>query len=232
MSWQVLFQQREMRISWRLCNNSETHLWLWKMWSLAVCSQSSFYVTGARSDDKDWQNKLFLCWKKMNLVPNKQLLLNLPFQSTEYRRKKLCVNNKVQETIGDVYCPTCRNEKCVYILTIQTASFFDFKKCKACCHVLKIPFRDQNRHLCSLVAMAHIVLQGRRVSITKKSELPFLKKLLRQSQPSTAQPERKKNRSYLIYGLIVSTPHWLIQLTKPSFTLFSFYTLSVYSKAT
>ena len=42
LSWQVLFQQREMRISWRLCNNSEIHLWLWKVWSLVVCSQSSF----------------------------------------------------------------------------------------------------------------------------------------------------------------------------------------------
>ena len=41
----------------------------------------------------------------------------------------------------------------------------------------------------------------------------------------------KKRRRYSIYGIIVSTPHWLIQLTKTSFTL-SFYTLSVYIKAT
>ena len=48
LSWQVLFQQRKMRFYWRLCNNSEIHLWLWKLWSLVVCSQSSFYVTRAR----------------------------------------------------------------------------------------------------------------------------------------------------------------------------------------
>ena len=53
----------------------------------------------------------------MNLVPNKQLLLIAPFQSTKYGKKDLCVDNKVRETIGDVYCPTCRNEKCVYIST-------------------------------------------------------------------------------------------------------------------
>ena len=46
----------------------------------------------------------------MNLVPNKELLLNVPFQSTKYRKKDFCVENKVQEAIGDVYCPTCRNE--------------------------------------------------------------------------------------------------------------------------
>ena len=79
----------------------------------------------------------------MNLVPNKQLLPNVPFQSTKYRKKELCVDNKVQETIGDVYCPTSRNEKCVYISTNKTTIFYDCKKCKACCHVLKIPFKDQ-----------------------------------------------------------------------------------------
>ena len=50
----------------------------------------------------------------MNLVPNKQLLLNVPFQSIEYRQKELCVDNKVQKTVGDVFCSTCRNEKYVY----------------------------------------------------------------------------------------------------------------------
>ena len=67
LSWRVLFQQREMRISWWLCKNSESHFWLWKVWSLVVCSQSSFYVTRARKDDKNRQNTLFLCLKKDEL---------------------------------------------------------------------------------------------------------------------------------------------------------------------
>ena len=60
LSWQVFFQQREMRISWWLCNNSEIHLWFWKVWSVVVCSQSSFYVTRARKDDTNRQNTQFL----------------------------------------------------------------------------------------------------------------------------------------------------------------------------
>ena len=79
----------------------------------------------------------------MNLVSNKQLLPNFPFKSTRYRKKYLCVDNKVQETIGDVYCPTSRNEKCVYISTNKTTSFYHCKKCKAWCHVLNIHFKDQ-----------------------------------------------------------------------------------------
>ena len=61
LSWQVLFQQREMRISWWLCNNSEIPLCLRKVWSLVVCSQSSFYLTRPRKDDRNRQDKLFLC---------------------------------------------------------------------------------------------------------------------------------------------------------------------------
>ena len=116
VSWRVLFQQREMRFSRLLCNNSEIHLCFWKVWSLVVCSQSPFYVTRARKDDKNRQNTFF-CRKKMNLVPNKQLILNVPFQSTKYKKKQLSVDNKVREFSGDVYCPTCRNEKSVYIST-------------------------------------------------------------------------------------------------------------------
>ena len=53
----------------------------------------------------------------MNLVPNKQLLINVPIQSTKLRKRQFCVDNKARETIGDVYCPTTRNEKCVYMST-------------------------------------------------------------------------------------------------------------------
>ena len=61
LSWQILLQQREMRISRRLCNKSKIHLRLWKVWSLVVCSQSSFYVARAREDDKSRHNTFFLC---------------------------------------------------------------------------------------------------------------------------------------------------------------------------
>ena len=75
------------------------------------------------------------------MLPDKQIFINVPFQSTKYGKKELCVDNI--KTIGDVYCPTCRNEKCAYISTNETTSFYDCRKCKACCHVLKIPFREQ-----------------------------------------------------------------------------------------
>ena len=120
------------------------------------------------------KTRFFFAKKEMDLLPDKQLLLNVPFQSTNYRKKELCVDNNVQETIGDVYCPTCRNEKCVYISTKKTTSFYDCKKCKACCHVLNIPFKDQNQQLSRLAVMENNALQkGRAATRKRKSHLHF-----------------------------------------------------------
>ena len=39
----------------------------------------------------------------IKLAPNKQLLPNVPFQSTKIRKKELSVDNKIQETNGDCF---------------------------------------------------------------------------------------------------------------------------------
>ena len=129
----------------------------------------------------------------MNLVPNKRLLLSVPFQSNNFRKKELCVDNKVRETIGDVYCPTCRNEKCVYISTNKTTTFYDCKTCKACCNVFNIPFRDQKPTI-MLFGGDGTYCFARKTSrdYEKGKPYPFLKNFLRQSQPSTSEPESKK----------------------------------------
>ena len=100
------------------------------------------------------------------VLHDRQLFNKVPFESTKYRKKELCVDNI--KTIGDVYCPTCRNEKCVYISTNKATSFHDCEKCRACCHVLNIPLRTKNRQLCCLLVMKHIVWLEKRVATTKK----------------------------------------------------------------
>ena len=98
------------------------------------------------------------------MLPDKQIFIKVPFQSTKYGKKELCVDDKVREAIGDVYCPTCRNEKCG--TTKKTTSFYDSKKCKAGCHVLNIPFRDQKPTI--MLFGGFIALQERPVATTKK----------------------------------------------------------------
>ena len=132
----------------------------------------------------------------MNLVPNKQLLLNVPFQSTKYGKKELRVDNKVQKTIGDVFCPTCRNEKCFYISTNKTTNFYDCKKCKACCNVLNVRFKDQKPTIMLFGGDGtHCCARKTSRDYEKGKPSPFLKNFLRQSQPSTSEFEPKKDKS-------------------------------------
>ena len=129
----------------------------------------------------------------MNLVPNKQLLLNIPFQSIKYRKNELCVDNKVREIVADVYCQTCRNEKCFYFSTDKTTSFYDCKKCKACCHVLNVAFRDQKPTIMLFGGDdTHCLSRKMSRDYEKEKPSPFLKKFLHQSQPSTSELEPNK----------------------------------------
>ena len=138
------------------------------------------HVKTTKSD----KTRLFSAKKKD--VTRQQLFNKVPFQSTKDRKKELCVDNI--KTIGDVYCPTCRNEKCFYISTNKTTSVYDCKKCKACCNVLNVPFKDQK---------PTILLPGgdgtqcfaRKTSRDYEKPSPFSNKFLHQSQPSTSELE-------------------------------------------
>ena len=102
------------------------------------------------------------------MVPDKQVSLKVPFQSTKYGKKKLCVDNI--KIIGDVYCPTCRNGKCGYISTNKTTSFYDCRMCKACCNVLNIPFKDQKPTIMLFGGDGtHCFAKKKRVATTKKN---------------------------------------------------------------
>ena len=128
------------------------------------------------------------------MLHDKQLFNKVPIQSTKHRNKEMWVGNV--KTIGNVYCPTCRNEKCVYLSTNKTTSFYDCKKCKACCHVLNIPCKDQKPTI-MLFGGDGTPCFARKSSRDYKKEKPspFLKKFLRQSQPSTSEGEPKKDKS-------------------------------------
>ena len=109
---------------------------------------------------------------------------------------ELCVDNKVREIIGDVYCPTCRNEKCVNNSANKTTSFYDCKKCKACCNVLNIPFKDQKPTITLFGGDGtHCFARNTSRDYKKETPSPFLKKILSQSQPSTSEREPKRDKS-------------------------------------
>ena len=125
----------------------------------------------------------------MNLLQDKQFFTKVSFQPTKYENNELCVDNI--KTIGDVYCPTCRNERCVYISTNKMTSFYDCKKCKTCCHVLNIPFKDQKPTIMLFGGDGTHCFAGK-TSRDYEKPSPFLKKFLCQSAPSKSEPSPKK----------------------------------------
>ena len=130
------------------------------------------------------------------MLHDKQMFKNVTFRSTKYGKKELCVDIKVGETIGDVYSPSCRNEKCVHISTNKTTSFYDCKKCKACCNVLTILFKDKKPTLKLFGGDGtHCFAKKTSRDFEKEKPSPFLKKFLRQSQPSRSEREPKKDKS-------------------------------------
>ena len=120
---------------------------------------------------KNKQNAFFLQIRQANFI----------FEETQ---------KSIQDVIGDVCCPKCPNEKCVYISNNNNCSVFDCKKCKACSHVLNYPFKDQNLTMI-LFAGDGTHRFARQLSRDYEMEKPspFLKNSLRQSQSSTPEPE-------------------------------------------
>ena len=132
------------------------------------------------------------------MLPDKQNFINVPFQTTKNGKKGLCVDNKVRETIGDVYCLTFRNEKCVYLSTNKTTSFYDCKECKACWLVLNIPFKDQKPTIMLFGGDGTHCFAGKTSSEYEKPS-PFSKKFLRQSQTSTPKKVNSSPNMELTY---------------------------------
>ena len=89
------------------------------------------------------------------------------------------------------------NEKCVHLSTNRTPSFYNCRKCKACSHVLNIPFKHRKptimlfevdgRH-CFAIKASH--------DYEKEKPSTFLKKFIPQSQPNINKPEPKNGKNH------------------------------------
>ena len=98
-----------------------------------------------------------------------------------------------QDVIGDVYCPKCRNEKCVYISTRKRLVSTTVKKAKPAATSRIFLVRTKKRQLCCLAVTAHNVLQERRVVTTKKrNHLHFWKNF--SANQFQANPRRHQKR--------------------------------------
>ena len=84
--------------------------------------------------------------------------------------------------------------KSVYISTKKRLVSMTVKSAKpAACHVLNIPFKDQKLTIMLFGGDGtHCFARKTSRDYEKEKPSPFLKKFLRQSDPSTSEPQRKK----------------------------------------
>ena len=144
----------------------------------------------------------------MNLLPNKQILIIVPIQSTRNSKKEkfnLYMDNKSQKIIGDVFCPTCKKEKCVFISTDKTSSSCDCNKCEASCHFLSIPLKKHKPTLTLFGGDGACCLAKRRSRDYRKPS-PLMRNFLRHSQTTATEPEPRKNKN---------TPNFSIRFELP-----------------
>ena len=150
----------------------------------------------------------FSLLKNINPLPDKRMFSNIPLQSVDYSKRDsfaLYVNNKIQEIIVVVYCLTLRNEKCVYISTNKTSGFKDCDKCKASCHLLKIPPKEKQPTLALFDGdVTYFSYKTTNRAYGQPSHL--LMTFRRQSQSNTAEPEPKKTKSLQIRPKRVELP--------------------------
>ena len=107
-------------------------------------------------------------------------------------------DQNIVELIGDVICPNkkWRGEKSVYITSFEeiNKSTYQCKQCKACSHVLNIPFKDQK--LCvTLFGWTYCFRKKTKLDYQKQKLSPLMQQCISQSKLSTTIAEEANNEA-------------------------------------
>ena len=102
------------------------------------------------------------------------------------------------ELIGDLICSSkkCRVKNCVYITSFKETkkSTYQCKQCKACSHVLNIPFKDQ-KPCVTLFGWTYCFRKKTKSDYQKEKLSPLMQQCISQSKLSTTKAEKAINES-------------------------------------
>ena len=105
-------------------------------------------------------------------------------------------DQSIVELIGDVICPNkkCRGEKRVYTTSFEeiNKSTYQCKQCKACSHVLNIPFKDQEPCL-TLFGWTYCFKKKTKLDYQKEKLSPLMQQCISQSKLSTTKAGEANN---------------------------------------
>ncbi len=123
-------------------------------------------------------------------------------------------DQSIVQLIGDVISPNkkCRSETCVYITSFAkiNKSTYECKQCKACTHVLNIPFKDQ-KPCVTFFGWIYCFRKQTKLDYQKEKPSPLMRQCISQSKLSTAkadeadiEPVPERRRYYLIWNICVT----------------------------
>ena len=96
----------------------------------------------------------------------------------------------IVQVIGDVICSNkkCRGEKCVYLTSFEEINkrTYQCKQCKACSHVLDIPFKDQ-KPCVTLFRWTYCFRKKTKSDYQKEKLSPLMRQYIHQSKLSTTK---------------------------------------------
>ena len=134
------------------------------------CGSWFFVHEVLHKNDKKWRQNTIFFWQFGSTSYWTTNFLPIHKRKIPEKRFTVYVDNEVPEIIGAVCCPTCWNksEECACISTTKSSPLYHCKKCKACCHIPNIPFREGNQQNFCLVDMVHLALPNRQIETTKQ----------------------------------------------------------------
>ena len=154
--------------------------------------KSLFVIQEHARTTKTDKFRFFFARKRWTWYPTNKYYL-MPHFNQPNKERKNCAWTTKYERLSETCIVQHVEMKSVYISTKKTTSFYDCKKCKACCNVLNIPFRDQKPTILLFGGDGtHCFARKTSRDYEKEKLSPFLKKFLRQSQSSTSEPEPNK----------------------------------------
>ena len=105
-------------------------------------------------------------------------------------------DQSIVELIGDDICPNkkCRGEKSVYNTSFEeiNKNTYQGKQCKACNHVLDIPYKDQ-KPCVTLFGWTYCFRKKTKLDYQKEKLSPLMQQCISQSKLSTTKAEDADN---------------------------------------
>ena len=213
----VFFQHRKRRISWRLCKNCEILFSGCEKSGAWFFAQKGLFTLRRHINIKTDKKHFFYVKKWWTWYPITKCSLLCHFNQLNIKRKNCVWTTKSKSLL----------EKCIlHHVEVKIVSTFQpikrlvsttVKSAKPAATFCIFVWRTKYRHLCCWAAMARIALSKRGVVITELKNHLLSEET---SPPITINHTRtwaKESKNSSIYGINVSTSHWLMQLTKKSF---------------